>query len=91
MATHINNAFFFLTLGVPLKLLLFSYIETMTSRIILSQLKRTAALRAAILPQFTQHAVKRTMMTKNNLWANRINTHKVSSLLGSQQGESSLV
>lgn len=25
------------------------------------------------------------MMTKNNLWANRINTHKVSSLLGSQQ------
>ncbi len=59
----------------------------MTSRIILSQLKRVATLRTAIIPHINNHAVKRSLMTKNTLWANRINTHKVGSLLGSQQGK----
>lgn len=59
----------------------------MTSRLVLSQLKRIATLRSAALPQMTNHVVKRSLMTNTNmLWANRIQTHKVSSLLGKQQG-----
>jgi hypothetical protein len=60
----------------------------MTSRIILSQLKRAATLRtASLVPQVSNYTIKRTLMTKNLLWANRMNTHKVTSLLGSQQGK----
>lgn len=59
----------------------------MTSRLVFSQLKRIATLRSAVIPQLTNHSVKRSLMTNtNNLWGNRVNAHKVSSLLGKQQG-----
>ncbi|KAG2234421.1 scaffold protein Nfu/NifU N terminal-domain-containing protein [Thamnidium elegans] len=58
----------------------------MTSRLVLSQLKRITTLRSAVIPQLTNHAVKRSLMTNTNiLWGNRVNAHKVSSLLGKQQ------
>lgn len=58
---------------------------------ILSQLKRTATLcTSTLLPQVNNHTVKRSLMTKNLLWANRMNAHKVTSLLGSQQGRFSM-
>jgi hypothetical protein len=59
----------------------------MTSRIILSQIKRVSALRTAIVPQINSHAVKRSLMTKSHIWANRMKPQQFGSLLGSQQGK----
>lgn len=59
----------------------------MTSRIILSQIKRTCALRTAIVPQISNQAIKRSLMTKSHMWANRMKPQRFGSLLGSQQGK----
>lgn len=58
----------------------------MTSRIILSQLKRVSALRASVIPQAMHYAPKRTLLTKNYIWANRMKAQQATSFLGRQQG-----
>jgi hypothetical protein len=59
----------------------------MTSRIILSQIKRVSALRAAIIPQINNNVAKRSLMTKSHIWSNRMKPQQFGSLLGSQQGK----
>lgn len=59
----------------------------MTSRIILFQLKRVSTLRASIVPQAMNYAPKRTLLTKNFVWANRMKAQQATSLLGRQQGK----
>lgn len=63
----------------------------MTSRIILSQLKRVSTLRASIVPQAMNYAPRRTLLTKNLVWANRMKAQQTASLLGRQQGRPSLL
>lgn len=58
----------------------------MTSRIILSQLKRVSALRTSIVPQAMHYTPKRTLLSKNYIWANRMKAQQATSLLGRQQG-----
>ncbi|CEP08605.1 hypothetical protein [Parasitella parasitica] len=57
----------------------------MNSRIVLSQLKRVSAIRFNMVAQVMNHASRRTLFTKNYIWANRLNVQQATSLLGRQQ------
>ncbi|KAI7905067.1 scaffold protein Nfu/NifU N terminal-domain-containing protein [Cokeromyces recurvatus] len=62
----------------------------MTSRILFTQFRRITTLRPTLIPQFS-HATKRTIMTKNNIWANRTHYQNIGSLLGRQQVRSMFI
>lgn len=58
----------------------------MASRIVLSQLKRVSTLRTSTIPQAMNYTPKRTLLSKNYIWANRMKAQQTTSLLGRQQG-----
>ncbi|KAI8636078.1 scaffold protein Nfu/NifU N terminal-domain-containing protein [Parasitella parasitica] len=57
----------------------------MSFRIVLSQIKRVGAIRANMIPQAMNYGPKRTLLTKNYIWTNRLKAQQAGSLLGRQQ------
>ncbi|KAI9473440.1 MAG: scaffold protein Nfu/NifU N terminal-domain-containing protein [Benjaminiella poitrasii] len=63
----------------------------MNSRIAFFQLRRAIVLRPTMLTPQINHAFKRSLMTKNNLWVNRTKAQYIGSLLRCQQARNMFI